>query len=194
MELAEPIEDINEKLTLEYGKYNDKPNFRVVWSDDQFEKRWISYTDEGFQLLHPEVREVPKYRSYIQARFILERFVPIDDKETDLTVRAGYEPAWTFNHALTGEYIPPRYDMCSIIIESLLMKSGRKTGFAKYKDPDIDPEHRKRMIDNMMAELFGNETDTCDALTYREGVVNPAGKEHFSEQNNSTAASVEKVN
>lgn len=182
MELAEPIEDINEKLVSHYGKYDDRPNFRVIWSNDQFEKRWMTHTNEGFELIHPEVREVPKYHHYVRDRWVLERLIPVDENQTDLTVRISYEPCWVFNHAETGEYIPPRFDMCSIIVESLLFASGNKNTFRKYQDPEVDPEYRARKLDKAYNDLFGNETPVADALRHKFGVVNPAGKELFQQK------------
>lgn len=184
MELAEPIEDINTRLERNYGKYDDKPNFRVVWSNDQLEKRIVTYTKDGFELINPMVAEVRKY-SYIDSRFVLERLIPVDPKNTDLTEKISYEPAWTFNNANTGEYIPPRYDMCQVIIESILEKSGRQSGFAKYKDPNVNPEHRIAELDKMRMTLFGNETAAGDALAHGYGVVNPAVKSDFSTEEKS---------
>lgn len=196
MELVETIESINAQLVRFYGnepQADDKPRFRVVFSDDQFEKRLTNQTDEGFDLLYPEVRLLPKYRQYIQAKYILERLVPIDQNNTDLVEKVGYEPAHVFMDS-KGNYLPPRFDMCSLVCDSLLLASGRKPGMKKYNDPDVDPEYRDKVVKTMMNDLFGNETNTGDALAYKEGVTNPAGPEHFGiQQNNSASDKAEKV-
>ena len=187
MELVEPIDYINEQLEKLYGREpyaDDRPRFRVVFSGDQFEKRWTQQTKDGFDLLYPEVRELPKYRHYIQAKYVLERLVPIDQSQTDLTVLVGYEPAHVFMDSKQN-YLPPRLDMCCVAIDALLTLSGQKPGTKKYNDPEIDPEYRSKEVDKMVKEIFGNETDTGDALAYQQGVVNPAGKEHFTEQTDS---------
>jgi len=184
MELAESIEYINKQLVSLYGNEpyaDDKPRFQVVFSDDQFEKRWTDRTKDGFELLHPEVRLLPKYRHYIQGKYILERLVPIDQSNTDLTVLVGYEPCHVFMKA-NEDYIPPRLDMCCVVIDRLLSLAGRKVGVRKYNDPAADPEYKDKMIKQMEMEIFGNETETTDALAYREGVTNHAGPEHFSTQ------------
>lgn len=180
MNLAEDIDWINSQLEKSYGSEliaGNLPRFRVVFSDEQFEKRWVTKTDEGFDLLHPEVRLVPKYITYINAKYVLERLIPTMP-DTDLVEKTSYEPCWTFVD-ISGHYLPPRFDMCCVIIDSLFAQMNKANGFAKYKDPEVNPEHRLQAVDKMYKELFGNETDTADALRYKEGVVNPAGKENF---------------
>lgn len=169
MELREPIEQINKRLIEEYG-YADgsQPNFRVVFSDDQFEKRLTGYTDEGFPLLYPEVRELPKYRQYIHSKYLLERLVPVGP-ESDLTTKVSYECAWAFQDK-DGNYLPPFFEGCKYIADALLSQAGRTTGHAKYKDPLIEPGERMRQVEAVERELFGNETQTGDALAYGSGV------------------------
>lgn len=174
----ESLERVNTNLQAEFGDDHNSPKFRVVYSDDQFEKRWMTHTDEGLQLIHPEVRLVPKYKHYIKNRYILERFVPIVG-DSDLTVKVGYEPCWTFAEGIdiTSDTF---YDACKFVIEGLLARAGRPSGHAKYKDPDESPEARSLKIDKMKEFLFGNETDTGDALAYKEGVTVPHNYEKTS--------------
>src|SRR5260221_14756711 len=133
MELREQIENINKKLLEEFGKeFNGEPRFRVVFSDDQYEKRLTDFTDEGFQLLQPEVRLLPKYKQHIREKYILERLVPVPEGvETDLVEKVSYEPAWVFQDK-NGNYLPPFFEGCKLIIESLLTAIGRKDTFTKY--------------------------------------------------------------
>src|SRR3990167_2200922 len=97
-ELAENIDHINYQLLKKYGREEFAQNqqrFRVVFSEDQFEKRWVTHTKDGFELAFPEVKEVPKYRQYIHARYVLERLVPVGF-ESDLTTKVSYEPVHVF--------------------------------------------------------------------------------------------------
>lgn len=171
MELTEPIENINLRLSQVYGREsNNQPKFRVVWSEDQFEKRWTQHTPEGFELLYPEVRELPKYRQYIQAKYILERLC-IVPPGADLVDKTSYEPIWTFQDK-NKNYLPPRYDVCEFIIETMynaMRKAG--SGHAKYKDPNKSPEERQKMVLDMEHKLFGDETDVGDALAHGSGIV-----------------------
>lgn len=170
MELREPIEEINKKLIYEFGReWNGEPRFRVVFSDDQYEKRWTQFTDEGFELLEPEVRVLPKYKQWVQQKYVLERYVPVTG-ETDLIDKISYEPAWVFQDK-NGNYLPPFYEGCKLVIESLLSAMGRKDTFTKYKDKNVSQEERLAEIKKVEDELFGNETEVTDALHYGSGVT-----------------------
>jgi len=169
MELREPIEFINQKLLEEYGSEYSSPIYRVVWSEDQFEKRFTDYTSEGFRLLEPEVRLLPKYRHYITAKYILEILVPVPkNQETDLITKVSYEPLWVFQDKKQN-YLPPFYEGCKLIIESRLAAMNG-SGYPKYKDKNETEEEYEARIQRVQNDLFGNETDVTDALTYGYGV------------------------
>ena len=179
MELRESIESINEKLAAEFGlEFNSEPRFRVVFSDDQFEKRWTKFTDEGFELIHPEVRLLPKYKQHIRAKFILERLIPIIG-ETDLTTNISYEPAWVFQDK-DGNYLPPWFEGCRYVIDAIYSQIARAGTFKRYTDPLESPEERMRRVEQMERELFGNETDVSDALTYGDAVTDFNQKVEFT--------------
>lgn len=174
MELRESIESINEKLVNEFGKELDgRPRFRVVFSENQYENRLTNYTDEGFELLKPEVRLLPKYRQYIRDKYVLERLIPVTG-ETDLVEKTSYEPAWVFQDK-NGKYLPPFFDGCRLVIESMYEAIGRKDTFARYKDKNVSKEERMAELKKVEDELFGNETVVGDHLAYGTGVVVPHG-------------------
>lgn len=183
-ELAEDIEYINEQLLAEYGREmlaSNQQRFRVVFSDDQFEKRWTDKTAEGWELIHPEVRLLPKYRQYIHGRYILERLVPVI-QPSDLTEKVSYEPLHVFqtNEKHGHQYLPPKLDMCKFAIDNLLMIAGQKrSGHAKYIDPATKPEYRSEMLKDMERNLFGNETAIGDALAHDYGVTVQAEPHNF---------------
>lgn len=172
MYLIETPESINMQLIREFGEaFNGEPNFRVVFANDQYEKRWTDSTDEGFQLLHKEVRLLPKYQDDdFRDKFILERLIPVVG-ETDLVEIISYEPCWVFRDK-NGNYLPPRFDAAKMIIEALYKESGRRA-FKKYHDPTVDPEYRMQELEKMEQILFGNETSTGDSLAYKEAIVVP---------------------
>lgn len=177
MELRESIKSINHKLKRDYGteiSCGDKPRFRVVFSEDQYEKRITKFTDDGLELLRPEVRTLPKYRQYIKAKYILERLVPVG-VGTDLVEKVSYEPAWVFQDK-NGNYLPPFFRGCIFVIESLFNSIDKAGTFTKYKDKSIDPEERKAELKRVEDELFGNETDLTDNLHYGSGIVVPESK------------------
>ena len=166
----ESIPSINRQLADLYGidTESTQPMWRVVWSNDQLEKRLVDYTDSGVQLLYPEVREVKKYLA-IRDRYILEHLVliPVENQIELAGEMKSYEPIWTFETD-KKEFLPPRMDACQFIIDLVLnvMNSG---GMVKYVEAD-DKEER---LTKLQEELFGNETEIGDALAYKEGIVVP---------------------
>ena len=172
MELREDIDRINNKLKEEFGyELDGRAKFRIVFSEDEYEKRLTEYTDEGFQLAIPEVRLLPKYKQWIHQKYILERLVPIPDN-SELVEKVAYEPAWVFQDK-HGNYLPPFFDGCKLIIESMYTAMGRKDTFARYKDKNISKEEHLAHIQKVEQDLFGNETNVGDALAYGSGVVVP---------------------
>jgi hypothetical protein len=177
MELTEKIESLNRQLVDLYGinTTTGHPMWRIVWSEDQFEKRLVNETDEGLILLTPIVKEVPKYRSYIKERYILERLVIIPDlQQRELpTMKLSYEPMWTFEDA-RGNYLPPRLDASKLIIDTVYAAQGKES-LAKYIDPDKDNpvEKKAERVGKLEEELFGNETVISDALAHGMGIVVP---------------------
>lgn len=139
----------------------------------------MTHTDEGDELLTPVVKEVPKYRQWADYCYILERAMPVPENvETDLTEKWSYEPVWVFMDGNKNP-LPPRWDVCQIVIGQILKASAAVVG-AKYKDPLIefsDPktgaEAKRKRLDSLKLELFGNETAAGDALAYGSGVVVP---------------------
>ena len=176
MELREQIEDINTKLLTEFGyELDGRAKFRIVFSEDEYEKRLTEYTNEGFELAIPEIRLLPKYKQWIHQKYILERLVPIPENG-ELTEKVGYEPCWVFQDK-HGNYLPPFFNGCKLIIESMYQAIGRKDTFVRYKDKNISKEENLAHIEKVEQELFGNETAVGDALAYKTGIVVPGQTE-----------------
>lgn len=190
MELSESIEYINKRLVAEFGlEWDGQPRWRVVFSDDQFELRWTNFSDSGMELINPEVRMLPKYKQYIRERYILERLVPVV-QPSDLVSKISYEPAWTFMDD-NGKYLPPYFEGCKFVIESVYSKIEKKGTHVRYRDPSKDPGHKERELSKIERDLFGNETSTTDSLHAREGVVNPYDSKTASENELKLAKQVE---
>lgn len=178
------LDYLNTRLLNTYGRWEDHPKYQLVWSDDQYEKRWTKYGDSGIELVHPEVREVFKYPQ-ARHRYVLEMAMPIPDfARTDLTTKFSYEPIWTFEDK-KRQFLPPRWDAIYFIIEQVQNAAARAVG-VKYKDPTAGlksevEEHQKQELDEIYQELFGNETDVTDALAYKEGISVPHNYERDKE-------------
>ncbi len=155
------LEVFNRRLRSEFGYFEDKQRFRLVWSNDQFEKRLTAYTDEGLELLVPEVRELPKYRQYAPDRYILESITVIPEGHEELSVeKISYEPIWTFRDK-NGVYLEPNYMAAKFIINAILDPQ-----MTYYKAPTNEEERQRRIaeIDELEELLYGNETKIGDAL------------------------------
>ena len=170
----EPITTLNQRLIDHFGldTASSNPIFRVVWADDQVEKRKMDTLDSGVVLLHPQVREVKKY-SYLHDVHVLERLVIVpDEQQIELAgVKMSYEPLWVFVDA-TGNPLPPKWEPIKLIVDTLHAAIGKKS-LKKYVDPDASEGAQEERITKLHDELFGNETVVGDALRYKEGVVVP---------------------
>lgn len=117
----ESLKAINKRLQERYGvAYDGRPNFRVVFSDTQFETRYGTFEVYcGPIFLREETcyKEVPKY-DYIVGKHILEelKFGNFPDKPF---VQSSYEPLWTF---MDKERKPlyPVWDAVEIVVLSRL--------------------------------------------------------------------------
>lgn len=177
----ETIETLNQRLIDQYGKdiFTNEPHFRIVFSDDQFEKRWVGHSKEGFELLQNRVEERPKYRQYIQAKYLIERLTIVPEfVETDLVDKTSYEPLWVFEDK-QGNALPPKWEVCEIVIDQVHRASQKAVGIkvdeeSKLEsDPKIAAEVRLARLNRIEQELFGNETSTGDALATKNAIVVP---------------------
>ena len=166
----ERIEVINKRLADNYGLFDDgRPNWRVVWSDDQIEKRLVHHTKDGFELLTPVIQEVKKY-NYISAKYILERLIAVPDN-TELADISSYEPIWTFEDKDKNP-LPPDWDVIYLVIERVReMLYGRKQG--EYKAPwglGNTAEESKMRAEKLYEQLWGDESAITDALSLDSAV------------------------
>jgi hypothetical protein len=171
----ESTERINEQLINFYGidTITGQAMWRIVWSDDQYEKRLTKYTDSGIELLIPEVRALPKYKQWVKSKWVLENLVVVPPQNVGelAGIKISYEPLYVFETE-KGEAIFPSLDACQFIITLIYDAKGKKAfSTAKYtEDPEAGDKELKRLEQN----LFGNETDVTDSLAYGEGVVVPS--------------------
>ncbi len=185
MELTETIDSINRQLVELYGidTITGQAMWRVVWSEDQFEYRhgtYDDYTPSGIYLRTvEETRFVPKYRQWIQEKYVLERLVVIPEISSgDLpATKLSYEPMYPFE-TNSGKYLPPRLDAAKFVVDTMLAAQG-KTSLAKYRDPvsgmtaEDYTEMKAKEIDDLQQDLFGNESDVGDALAHNEAIIVP---------------------
>lgn len=171
----EPLTNLNQRLIDYFGldTASSNPMFRIVWADDQTEKRMMDTLDNGIQLLHPVVREVKKY-SYLHNVHVLEQLVLVpDEQQKELAgVKVSYEPLWVYVDA-GGNPLPPKWEPTKLVIDTVHAATGKKS-LRKYVDPDASEGAKEERITKLHDELFGNETEVGDALRYKEGVAVPS--------------------
>lgn len=177
METSERIESINRQLRSQFGIDTESRDsiFRVVWSEDQFEKRLTRVSPSGIELLSPIVCEMPKYRQWVKEKYVLERLVvvPVADTEELCEAKKSYEPLWVFRTD-KGAYLPPRFDVCKIVIDTLYAALGKKS-LAKYVDEEAkNPvEAQEKRIKEYEEALFGDESGLLGRTITGEAIVVP---------------------
>lgn len=177
--ISEPIDVLNKRLVDHFGvSWDGRAAYRIVWSEDQFDKRLTDCTDAGVLLLVPEVRELPKYKQWIHDKYVLENLVAVPEyQQMEAAAKTSYEPLFVYEDK-DGFPLPPKWEVTKFVIDNVLAAMG-KSNLAKYKE-NLDkytPEGREEYLKNLQDELFGNETNTTDALAYKEGVVVPSNFE-----------------
>ena len=171
------IEMCNKDLKDRYGTDETfRPIFRLVWSDDQIEKRFGTISEYYGSIFVREVtglHEVPKYM-YIQHRWVLEKLMfAMTDKVIGLDLdNRCYEPVYTFEDKF-GNALPVEWWAVEMIVKRLLgVMSGdveRKT--QKDCDREEDAQYWKEVAytENVLANEQGG--DIATKLGSREGVV-----------------------
>lgn len=181
--MIEKIETLNQRLIDTYGLYeNGMARYRLVFSEDEIEKRWTRNTREGLELANPEVVELPKYRQWINPPcYVLEQLTEIPEGSiSDLIERISYEPIWVFRTS-NNEPLIPVWPAIQILVNQVLENIYEGSKERKYKDPreeltnpEIAIESRERDLNQLQDALFGTEQDP---LAYGKGVTVPSNYE-----------------
>ena len=172
------IERINNSLRDRYGidTVTGQAMWRVVFSDDQTEKRMMTHSDGGILLLQPEAREVKKYR-WIKHKWGLEHLVlvPVVQQYELCGIKQSYEWMFTFDDK-DGNPLPPKYEVCQYVINLIEMaRDNAQPNVAKYIE---DPEAAKKELAEIEEYLHGNETEVADHLMFGSGVAVPSNYEN----------------
>ena len=187
MELTESIETINQRLIEYFGidSITGQSIWRVVWSDDQYEKRLGTYDDfNGNIYLRTvtEIRLVSKYKQWIHQKFILERLVIVPNINIPElpSTKVSYEPLWTFEDS-KGEYLPPTFAACKFIVDTVYAAQYSNHNLARYKDPDSSKEealeNKRKRIDVLVEELFGEQSSLGGSTVTGETIIVPRNYE-----------------
>lgn len=174
MELAESIESLNRQLVDLFGidTASNNPIWRIVWAEDQTEMQMVT-AHKGVEFIHPIPKEIIKY-PHIKERYILEKYeiVPEKSREQLCGAKTAYNVIFVFENEKVG-YLPPRLDVAKYVIDTLNYQLGKgPSPFKKYVENPT--EENMKEFNRIQEQLFGDETDVTDALTYKEGVVVPS--------------------
>lgn len=173
------LEVMNNQLATQFGidTLSGRAIWRLVWSNDEFEKRFGEFEDRdsnGSIIRRvSEVREVPKYRQWNPDKYILERLVIVPDHQRQELAGAvqSYEPIHTMMDR-NGEFLPPRLDVCQIVIQHIYAAQGKAP--IKIADPRADGnnglEAQKKRIDDIMEYFYVNDTELQQDLKFGHAV------------------------
>jgi hypothetical protein len=186
MNLPESLDVLNKRLKEHYGFFatTNNPKFRIVWSEELTEKRFRMNTTEvadGVYKESDEVVEVKKYE-YLDNKFVLEEMQAVENSTSQgLCTNLSYEPRWVYGRwgDPYGESLPATWTVTKFIIDEMLSKRGRKKSIEK--DPEIaeTPEEKQIRLDALVKELWPNETETGDAMAYKEAITDFNPKVNF---------------
>jgi hypothetical protein len=121
---------INDSLKHEYRVLDGRPMYRIVWSDDELEKRIGTYCDYYGSILireeHKCLREIKKYWYFTKPCWVLEKlvFLPHEREMYDLIkelvqARNGtYETVYKFINS-KDEHLPVVHEIVEAILHTL---------------------------------------------------------------------------
>ncbi len=159
---------INRRLQDTYGMdFLSQPFYRVVWSDEEIEKRFSEFEDyvPGTNILLrrvKEVREVKKY-SYLQPQYILEKLFfnqhnkEILDNKTLAPRSCTYEPVWSFGFEKNGRARQPIWRAIELILISV--NNPKRLTPSEMSDADFEQavKDEKLMMD-LMEQYIPNDS------------------------------------
>jgi len=186
--MSEVVDFINKELKV-YGsnQYND-PLFRVVFSDEQTERRDGVYEDYSGGIYLRTVREIREVRKYpwIKRKWILERWASgeLSYHPSLVTDKNGvYICVYVFQD-VNGNYLPPLLKVCQILINQLLHPV--KKIEAINRDIKTEEKQEKEEIDAIELELKieSDESATKDMRSYRDTASVGYVKDKIKGENN----------
>lgn len=175
----ESVELLNERLLNHFGKdiASDRAMWRIVRAGEQLEKRFGTFEDRTASGLFirrvTEIREVPKYQHIPKDRWVLEHLVAVPEhQQIELAgAKTSYEVVFTYESLKSGEGLPPIWSVTKLVIDGILFAMNHPNPFAKYKQNTL--EEQEKEFQEIYDYLYGDKSDTADALAYKEGVVVP---------------------
>jgi hypothetical protein len=174
------IQAINKWLKQEFGKQIDgRPNWRIIWSEDEREVRKGTFTDWYGHIIVRTVREIRNLRKYEyhpdwRERWILEKLIfGVPNPEIFNQHAGSYEPIYVFRDH-RDKYIRPTMKGVQFYMREVLSPKIIITDWDSAEQKEIDQEAEENY--GYMQDKFGG--DEATALHYKEAVVNTYGGEY----------------
>jgi len=170
--MSEELKVINDRLRDRFGTdIHGRVNWRVVWSETEFEKRLGYYPIGNTRILSEkaEVREVRKY-SYIRDRHILERridMLPTAELPEASMVGYSYEPLYVFEDK-RGNMLPVRWHPIEVFVRVAL--EGPKAFFTARTEQIERDKFEREDIEYFEALLEDNSPYLATMLHNKEAV------------------------
>ena len=168
-----------------------RPNYRVVWSVGELEKRKGNFHEFYGPIFLREfygVKEQPKYLYHPEwrDRWILEKLEFFPNPELVSDIAGHYEPLYAF-YDENGGYLKPTLRAIQFFMTKLLLRKPWRTQGEKEKEiEEMDKGEHDEEVEHFMGcidEYLGG--DIASAIRDKSAVVNPGviyepdGKPHF---------------
>jgi len=177
------VDDINKNIKVHGTNQYGDPLFRVVFSDDQTEKRNGIYDDYSGNIYIRTVREIREVKKYpwIKGKWILERWAPGETSyhpslKTDKN--GVYICVYVFQD-VNQNYLPPLLKVAEIVINNLLHP--RSSGEMIAEDKEILAKEEEVEVDKIEKEIViqSDEVATKDPKSRRESMSSGYTKDYY---------------
>jgi len=173
------INQINARLRLHYGCNLFKmPNFRLVFSDNQFEKRWGTFREfygKIFLREYTAMKEVPKY-GFIKGKWVLERWLPPSltyTPEVPDSSNGSYEPMYVFQD-VNGNALEVNEEFIDKCVDTILHPQLAGHRASELREADKKAKE-KEIQENMVILEDQGRSWIGHRLHSKEGIIVPGG-------------------
>lgn len=170
------VKTLNKRLLETYGStLSGKPHYRLVWSEDMYEKRkgdFVKRTESGIILgeFRNHVDVVRKYE-YIKERWILEYYTEAQKALEEVAQLDFYEPVFNFQDS-KGNYLEPAWFALEYIVHRhRAILSGnleRRTEAMDKAEQDLKDEKETQFFLNY---LENESSDLQNQFRNQEAVI-----------------------
>lgn len=170
------VKILNKRLLETYGSTIDgKPYYRLVWSEDIFEKRkgdFVKRTENGIILgeFRNHVEVMRKYE-YLKERWILEYYTPAQKALEEIAQLDFYEPIFAFQDS-KGNYLEPAWFALEYIIHRhKVILSGNLERRNEAMDRAEADKQEEKEAQEFLDYLENESSDLQNQFRHQEAVI-----------------------